>query len=284
MIITRRAALISALCACVTRAAFSADTMAAGLAELEHESGGRLGVCALDIESGRTLLSQREHERFAMCSTFKLLLAGALLAKVDAHALDLTQSVKFTRDDLLSYAPATSARVNDGAMTLEELCSAMVTVSDNTAANLLLPLVDGPQGLTRWLRTLDDQVTRLDRNEPELNSNLPGDLRDTTTPHAMAQTTARLLKGNVLAKASRERLKAWMVAADTGVRRIRAGVSKDWVVGDKTGTGANGAVNDVAIAWPPGRAPIVVAIYMSGSTRPTSELETIQARTAGLLV
>jgi beta-lactamase class A len=202
---------------------------------------------------------------------------------VDAGAASLEQRIKYGKEDLLSYAPVTSARVSEGEMSVRDLTAGMIELSDNTAANLLLKLVDGPEGLTKWLRSEGDQVTRLDRTEPELNSNLPNDPRDTTTPRAMAETTARLLTGSVLRESSRELLTQWMVNASTGHKRIRAGLPKKWRVGDKTGTGARGAVNDVAIAWPEGRGPMVIAVYMSESKQPTSELEAIHARVAGLL-
>lgn len=280
---TRRAALTSALCACLAGRAFAASAVEAGLSVLQRASGGRLGVYALDAASGHTLLNLSENERFAMCSTFKLPLAAAVLARVDAGAASLEQRIKYGKEDLLSYAPVTSARVSEGEMSVRDLTAGMIELSDNTAANLLLKLVDGPEGLTKWLRSEGDQVTRLDRTEPELNSNLPNDPRDTTTPRAMAETTARLLTGPVLRESSRELLTQWMVNASTGHKRIRAGLPKKWRVGDKTGTGARGAVNDVAIAWPEGRGPMVIAVYMSESKQPTSELEAIHARVAGLL-
>jgi beta-lactamase class A len=168
-------------------------------------------------------------------------------------------------------------------MTVRDLCAATIEVSDNTAANLLLPLIDGPEGLTRWLRGLGDQVTRLDRNEPDLNSNLPDDPRDTTSPRAMAETTARLLTSDLLSQESRALLSEWLVNAHTGRKRIRAGLPQGWLAGDKTGTGARGSVNDVAIAWPVGRAPVVIAVYLSGSEHPTPELEAIHSRVGALL-
>ena len=283
MTISRRAALISALCAATVRPALSASAIEAGLKVMERSSGGRLGVYVFDTGSKRALLELNENERFAMCSTFKLLLAGSILKKVDEGALQLKQTISFTRQDLLAYAPVTSANVDAGSMTLHDLCAAMVEVSDNTAANLLLPLVEGPQGLTRWLRSIGDEVTRLDRNEPELNSNLPDDPRDTTTPRAMSETTARLLTSNLLQESSRQLLSEWLVNASTGRRRLRAGLPQAWRAGDKTGTGARGSVNDVAVAWPSDRAPIVVAVYLSDSEHPTPALEAIHARVGALL-
>ncbi len=280
---TRREALLSALCACLSRPAFAGNAIEAGLSELEHEAGGRVGVYAHDTGSGEALFSHRADERFAMCSTFKAPLAAAILAKVDAGALQLDQRVPYTQADLLSYAPVARERVAEGALPIRDLCAAAVEVSDNTAANLLLPLLDGPAGFTRWLRSTGDRVTRLDRNEPELNSNLAGDERDTTTPHAMAVTFDRLLTQDVLSEGSRREFATWLENATPGRKRIRAGLPSSWRAGDKTGTGPNGAVNDVAIVWPPNRAPIVLAIYMTGSSRPSAELEPYHARIGALL-
>lgn len=198
-----------------------------------------------------------------MCSTFKAPLAAAVLARVDAGALALDRMIPYAAPDLLEYAPVTRARLADGALSIHALCAASVEVSDNTAANLLLGLIGGPEGFTAFLRGLGDPTTRLDRNEPMLNTNLPGDPRDTTTPDAMAGTfRAMLLDPGVLSDASRARLFAWLERSKTGLARLRSGLPPDWRVGDKTGTGANGAANDVAIAWPPARAPIVVACYV----------------------
>ena len=280
---TRREALLSALCACLARPAFGGNAIEAGLSEIEREAGGRVGVYAHDTGSGEALFSHRADERFAMCSTFKAPLAAAILAKVDAGGLQLDQRVPYTQADLLSYAPVARERVAEGALPIRDLCAAAVEVSDNTAANLLLPLLDGPAGFTRWLRSTGDRVTRLDRNEPELNSNLAGDERDTTTPRAMAVTFDRLLTQDVLSEASRREFATWLEKATPGRKRIRAGLPSSWRAGDKTGTGPNGAVNDVAIVYPPNRAPIVLAIYMTGSSRPSAQLEPYHARIGALL-
>lgn len=238
------------------------------LRELE-QSGQRLGVAVLATESGQRF-GYRQDERFPMCSTFKVLLVAAVLARVDRGEEQLERRVAFTEADLLEYAPATRARVAEGGMRLGELCDAAITVSDNTAANLLLSSVGGPLGLTGYVRTLGDSVTRLDRNEPMLNEALPGDERDTTTPAAMLGDLEALLVGDALSQPSRDALAGWLVANTTGDRRLRAGVPKDWRVGDKTGTGERGVTNDVAIFWPPRRKPILVAAYLSA---PASTLE-----------
>ncbi len=240
-------------------------------AAIEAASGGKLGVCAIDTASGRRVV-YHEQQRFAMASTFKLLLAAMALSRVDAGTLQLDLPVPFTSADLVSYSPVLASRVVDGAISVAELCRASIEISDNGAANLLLGRLGGPAGLTAYLRGLGDAVTRLDRLEPELNSNLPDDPRDTTTPAAMAALLQTLFTGTALSQASRERLTGWLVASRTGLGRLRAGVPAGWSVGDKTGSGARGAVNDVAIVWPPGRAPWVVAVYTSGSAAPVTLL------------
>ncbi|MBX3191818.1 MAG: class A beta-lactamase [Labilithrix sp.] len=227
------------------------------LGEIEARVGGRVGVFAVDTGSERRL-AHRADERFAMCSTFKWALAAAVLARPS-----LDERVAFAAADLLDHSPVTRARVDEGSMTVDALAEAAVTTSDNTAANLLLAKVDGPAGFTRFVRALGDPVTRLDRDEPTLNTNEPGDPRDTTSPRAMAGLMRAVLCGDALSVERRARLLGWLRACTTGNDRLRAGLPAGWTVGDKTGTGRRGAVNDVAIAWPPGRAPILVAAYLS---------------------
>ena len=235
------------------------------LAELEKASGGRLGVAFLDTGSG-VRGGRRADERFPMCSTFKLLLAGAVLARVDRHQEDLSRMVHFTREQMVAYSPVTETRVGDRGITVAELCAAAVTQSDNTAANLLLDSIGGPKGLTAFVRSIGDEVTRLDRREPELNEALPGDPRDTTTPAAMVSSLRKLVLGDALSEASRMQLTEWLVQNKTGDKRIRAGLPAGWKVGDKTGTGTRGTANDVAIFWPAGRAPVLLAVYLTGAT------------------
>lgn len=250
---------------------------------IETEIGGRLGVAALDTGSG-AWLRHRADERFAMCSTFKVLAAAHALALSDAGRLGLAERIAYSKADLLPHAPRTEARLAEGAMDVADLCAAAVEVSDNTAANLLLRRTGGPAGLTSWLRAIGDPVTRLDRTEPELNTNLPGDPRDTTTPEAFVRVLRIILLGPVLSEDSRARLTGWMIACETGGNRLRAGLPSAWRAGDKTGTGDHGAVNDVAIVWPPGRAPILIAVLLSGSARPAAALEAAHAKVARTVV
>lgn len=225
--------------------------------------GGRLGVAALDTGSGRRL-AHRPDEPFALCSTFKLALAAATLADVDRGRRSLTDEIAFGPADLLDYAPVVRANLARGRLSVEELCAAVIEVSDNSAANLLLRPLGGPVALTRFFRRCGDRVSRLDRYEVALGANLPGDPRDTTSPAAMLGLMRRILLGDVVRADSRARLVGWMERATTGMERLSAGFPDGWRVGHKTGTGANGAANDLAIASPPGRQPILVASYLSG--------------------
>ncbi|MBS0341906.1 MAG: class A beta-lactamase [Proteobacteria bacterium] len=283
---SRRALLLGSAGLVLTRRALAgtpeagSGTHQAALADIERRSGGRVGLHAIDTASGRTL-GWRSNERFAMASTFKLLLAAAVLHLNERTPGVLDQRLPVRQADLITYSPVTATHLADGFITARQACEATVQVSDNGAANLLFPLVDGPAGLTAFLRgPCRDSITRSDRTEPTLNTNLPGDLRDTTTPAAMAQTMRRLLTGQVLSPASREQLIEWLVGSKTGMARLRAGLPRDWRTGDKTGTGANGAANDVAITWPTGRAPILMAVYLSGSKQPPAMLDATHAQAA----
>jgi len=237
----------------------------AQVSAIEQRLGGRLGVAVLETESGRHL-EHRAHERFPMCSTFKLLAAAAVLHRVDLNQDQLTRFITYTRADLLEYAPVTKAHLDEGGMTLEALCAAAIQQSDNTAGNLLLSTIGGPEGFTRYARSLGDKDTRLDRTEPSLNSALPGDERDTTTGAAMLEDLRSLLLGEALAPAARDQLNRWLAGNETGGAMLRAGLPNDWKIGDKTGRGANGATNDIAILRPPGKQPILIAVYSVGST------------------
>jgi beta-lactamase class A len=245
---------------------------------LEGKSGGRLGVFLLDMGTGAHV-GYRAEERFPMCSTFKFLLAGAVLRRIDRGADKLDRVVRFGKQDLLSYAPLTTPHVDTG-MTLADLCSAAVTMSDNTAANVLLREIGGPEEVTAFARSVGDSVTRLDRDEPTLNESTPGDPRDTTTPRAIAEDMGRLAAADTLSERSRMLLTEWLVGCKTGDKRIRAAVPAGWRVGDKTGTGARATTNDVAILWPPGKTPSVIATYLTGATADDAAREQALAEAA----
>ncbi|GHD55610.1 class A beta-lactamase [Jeongeupia chitinilytica] len=242
------------------------ETNDARFAELERRYDGRLGVSALDTGSGARL-GYRMDERFAFCSTFKAMLAGAILARSVGDAGLLQRRIRYTQADLVSHSPVSGSRVVDG-MTVAELCAAAIRYSDNTAANLLIRQLGAPADVTAFARSIGDDVFRLDRWETELNTALPGDLRDTTTPAAMARSLQALTLGDALPVAQRVQLQEWLRGNTTGAKRIRAGVPDGWSVGDKTGSGDYGTTNDIAVLWPPGRMPIVLAVYF---TRPVQD-------------
>ncbi|GLQ48459.1 beta-lactamase [Dyella lipolytica] len=244
--------------------AADADDTKKRLAELERRYGGRLGVAILDTGSERRIV-YRADERFMMCSTFKLLLVGATLARVDHGAERLDRRVVFGQEAVLSYAPVTSRHVGAPGMTVAELCQAAIAVSDNTAANLLVASLGGPAAVTAYARQLGDPLTRLDHIEPELNVPSADHVSDTTTPNAMLGDLRTLVLGNALSDTSRKQLIEWLCETTTSKDLLRAGIPAGWRVGDKTGSGY-GATNDVAIIWPPQRKPLLVATYYAGAT------------------
>jgi beta-lactamase class A len=238
------------------------ERLEATLRGIEAARRGRLGVAVLDSASGAAA-GYRATERFPLTSTFKLLAAGAVLAQVDAGRTRLDDRIRYGRDALVTYSPVTERHAGADGMTVGELCEATMTLSDNTAANLLLRRLGGPEGLTAWLRGIGDDVTRLDRWETALNEARPGDPRDTTTPAAMLATMQRLTLGDALSPGSRAQLVAWLRANRTGDTRLRAGLPPGWQAGERTGTGPNGTSNDVGLVWPPGAAPLLVAAYLT---------------------
>lgn len=252
------------------------------IAAMERRVGGRIGVYAVDTGSGREL-AYRAEERFAMASTFKPLLVARVLAEVDAGTLSLDREIGLDGVEIQPYSPATGEVPAGGTLSLERLCEVTVTLGDNTSTNVLLDLIGGPPAFTRFLRDIGDDVTRLDRYEVDLNANTEGDERDTTTPRAMAASLLRVLGPDVLSDDARRRLEDWFVASETGKRRLRAGLPDSWRIGDKTGTGGHGAVNNVAVGWPPGAAPIAMAVYMSRSGEDTATLSDLHAEIARLV-
>ncbi len=254
---------------------------AARLAAIRARIGGRLGVHVLDTHTGQCVRFD-DDSRYATASTFKMLLAAAVLKRIDHGELSLTQSLSYSQKDLKGGS-VTVKHLAEGSLPLQDLCAAIVEVSDNTAANLLMDLIGGPGEITKFARELGDKITRMDRRELELNSNLPGDPRDTTSARAMVGNMLKLFVGDVLSASSRGLLSSWMANATPGLGRIRAGIPKSWRAGDKSGTGANGAVNDLAILWPPGRKPILVAIYMSDTTQSMETLTAAHAEIAATL-
>lgn len=232
------------------------------LAQLERSANGRIGVSAIDLGSKKQI-QYRADERFPVCSTFKAIAVSAILKKSENDKNLLQQKVKYTKEDLVTYSPVTEKHIADG-MTVFDLSEAVMTKSDNTAVNLLMKKIGGPRGVTQFARSIGDTTFRLDRWEPDLGTAIPGNVRDTSTPKAMATTFQKLVIGNVLKASQRDQLQEWLKNNTTGDKKIRAGVPKGYVVGDKTGSGEYGATNDIAIIWPPkNQKPIVIAIYFT---------------------
>jgi beta-lactamase class A len=276
-VIRRRDLLGLALAAALAPEA-QAATAAGALKAIKKRAGGRLGVHILDSQSGKRLTLD-DDSRYAMASTFKLPLVASLLWQVDHGAFPLTHILPFDKTDLVANSPIIQKAVEQGVteLTVRDLCGAAVAYSDNAATNVLLKAMGGPDAFTKFMRSLGDETTRLDRMEPDLNSNLAGDERDTTTPHAMVESLLKIFTQNVLTLASRALLIDWMITSRTGVDRVRKGLPKSWQTGDKTGTGQNGAVNDLVVTWPPERRPILIAVYMSESKLDTAHLAAAHA-------
>lgn len=253
------------------------------LNRLERTHHARIGAYAIDTGTGRSV-SHRADETFPFASTFKAMACGAVLRKARQSAPGLLDKViHYTQDDLVDYSPVTEKHVGTG-MTVADLCHAAITQSDNTAGNLVLRQIGGPAGLTAFLRSLGDRVSRSDRWETALNDWKPGEKRDTTAPRPWANDLRALTTGDALVPADRERLIGWMKATVTGDERIRAGLPKSWTVGDKTGTGGTyGTANDIAIAYPKSGAPLIIVIT-TNKRKPDAEADdNAIARTATIL-
>ncbi|MFB4311158.1 class A beta-lactamase [Actinomadura sp. GTD37] len=254
------------------------------LARLEAARHLRIGAYAIDTATGRSV-SHRAGERFAFASTFKAMACGAVLDRARRTAPGLLDTVvRYTEDDLVDYSPVTEKHVKTG-MTVADLCHAAITQSDNTAGNLVLKQIGGPAGLTAFLRSLGDRVSRSDRWETALNDWRPGEKRDTTAPRPWAEDLRALTAGGALVPADRTRLVDWMKATVTGDGRIRAGLPKGWTVGDKTGTGGTyGTANDIAIAYPAsGAAPLIIVITTNGKAPAAEADDKAVAQTAAVL-
>lgn len=243
----------------------NSTTIQKKLAELEIQSGGRIGLSAINTANNKHL-QYHTHERFPLCSTFKIMGVSAILKQSMADKHFLQQKVHYKKKDLVAFSPVTAKHLVTG-MTIAELCAATIKFSDNTAMNLLTKQLGNIGKINTFAHSIGDNTFRLDRYEPELNSAIPGDLRDTSTPTAMAASLQRLTLGDALALSQRKQLLSWLKDNTTGAARIRAGVPKNWPVGDKTGTGDYGTTNDIGIIFPPKCPPIVVAIYFTQKTK-----------------
>ena len=266
-------AALTGACTCGGPALFAQTNEAEWAAEIRRiEAGvkGRLGVAVVDVASGARY-GYRASERFPLCSTFKFLAAAALLVRVDAGKESLGRRVVFGEQDLVEYSPVTEKHTGGEGMTVAELCAAAMTLSDNTAGNLILASLGGAPAITPFARSPGAAPTRLDRLETALNEATPGDPRDTTTPASMAVNIEKLVLGEGLTPESRKQLVAWLLANKTGDKRLRAKLPAGWRIGDKTGSGAHGTTNDAGVIWRDGGQPIVVAAYLTETAAPADE-------------
>lgn len=286
-VVDRRTFLLrtAALSVALTRPGYALqllpDTALARLAELEGRMGGRLGVAALNTANGQRI-DYRADERFPVCSTFKVILAAAILQRSRTEPALLQKQIQYTRSDLVTYSPITEKHVDTG-LPVSALCAAAIQYSDNSAANLLMRILGGPQAVTAYARSIGNHEFRLDRWETELNTAIPGDPRDTATPASMAHSLHALTVGAALPLPQQTQLNEWLLGNTTGAKRIRASLSSDWKVGDKTGSGDYGTANDIAVLWPSGRAPIVLAIYHTQNEAKADWNNAIIAEAAGIV-
>ncbi|RQZ11472.1 PenA family class A beta-lactamase [Burkholderia sp. Bp9031] len=277
------APLVLTVTACASSpAAGQGVASATSFVALERAAGGRLGVCAIDTASGRRA-QHRASERFPFCSTFKAMLGAAVLAQSVERPGLLQQRVMIGQSDLVNYSPVSGKHVGTG-MTVAELCEAAIQYSDNSAANLAMKLIGGPSAVTAYARSIGDDTFRLDRWETELNTALPGDPRDTTTPAAMAASMRVLTLGDALPSAQRAQLVAWLRGNKVGDKRIRAGVPAGSQVADKTGTGDYGTTNDAGVIWLPSRAPIVLVVYYTQTRADAKAKDDVIAAAARIAV
>ena len=290
MILLKRALLltvilISFVSACMSvlaRGSTDLTSIQNKLAALEASSGGRIGVSALNTATN-TRIQYRAKERFPFCSTSKVIGVSAILKQSMTDSRLLQQKLTYKKEDLVAYSPITEKHLADG-MTIFNLCAAAITQSDNTEMNKQIKKLGGLEAVTAFARSIGDNTFRLDRWEPKLNSAIPGDLRDTSTPAAMERSLQQLALSDALALPQRKQLQTWLKSNVTGNYRIRAGLPKAWIVGDKTGTGDYGTTNDIGIIWPPKRSPIVVAIYFTQNKKNAVKREDIIASVTHLLI
>lgn len=236
----------------------------------ERSSGGHVGFFAENVTSGAKL-AWRADERFIMCSTFKASLVALVLTRVDHGREDLKAPVFYGEKNLRDvYGPVARANLARGALSVGAMCKAAIEVSDGVCANLLLARVGGPPALTSFWRSIGDHVSRVDHYEPFLDRAPSGGPLDATSPSAMAGTLRKLVLGDVLSKQSRKRFTDWLIGSQTGGNRLRAGLPKNWVTGDKTGHSGKDVAGDIAITWTSSHAPIVISAYTRGGW-PTAE-------------
>jgi beta-lactamase class A len=264
------------------------STLSTEVAAIEKRTGGRLGVSVTDVHSGANW-SYRGKERFPLASTFKAFSCAHLLSLADKGSVDLGKRIQIQPNELETYSPVTRFNTGGKGMSLFELCDATTSMSDNTAANIILRNTGGPEALTRFIRSIGDEATRFDRFEPQLNDVGPGEVRDTTTPEAAAASLRKLVLGDVLSQPSRRQIENWLVANKVGGPLLRASVPDGWKVADRTGSGEYGSRGVIAVFWPKkGEAstngPVVAAIYLTGTKLTLEERNTALAEVGAALV
>ncbi|WP_394542023.1 class A beta-lactamase [Pantoea sp. SGAir0418] len=262
-------------------ASFDQQTLQKQIEMLENKSGGKLGLTAVDTSDGMTY-SWRGDERFPMCSTSKVMVVAAILKKSESNNNLLTKKITINDGDMVNYNPVTSKYIGS-SMTITELSKAALQYSDNAAMNKLLSFLGGPRQATQFARTIGDKAYRLDRNEPSLNTAVPGDSRDTTTPSAMAETLNKLIFGTALKKEQKAKLTEWMKGNTTGLNSIKAGLPDEWAVADKTGSGDYGTTNDIAVIWPKNHAPVILTTYFTQPKKNASARKDVLASAAKLI-
>lgn len=260
------------------------DATQAKLAKLEAQYNGRLGVVAINT-ANNAQIQYRADERFPFCSTSKVMTVVAILKQSERQTNLLQKSIKYSQQDVdkSGNAPISKNHLLK-VMSVNDLCQAAIDYSDNTAMNLLIKTLGGPQAVTSYARSIQDNKFSLNRWEPELNTAIPGDNRDTTTPYAMGNSLKQLVLGNALESDQQQQLVTWMKNNTTGNLRIRAGISKDWAVADKTGTGAYGTTNDIGVVWPTGCAPIILVIYFTQYKKDSAPRDEVIAAATKILI
>lgn len=253
------------------------------LTQLENSYAGHIGLSAINTANNERI-QYRANESFPMCSTAKMLSVATVLQQSNKNTNLLKQKIIYKKSDLVDWSPVTEKHIADG-MTVGELCAAAISLSDNTAINLLINKVGGFDPINAYVHSLGDNTSRVDRFEPAVSVTVPGDVRDTSTPASMENNLQKLALGNGLRPAQRQQLITWLKETVTGNARIPAGIPKGWVVGHKTGTGSNyGTTNDIAVIWPPKCSPIVVAIYYQGMKATEVKREAALATATRLII
>lgn len=269
--------VITFLCLTLSLNANATDSVLEAVTNAETELGARIGLAVHDLETGKRW-EHKSNERFPLTSTFKTLACANVLQRVDLGKERIDRVVRFSESNLVTYSPVTEKHVGKKGMSLAELCQATLSTSDNSAANFILQAIGGPKALTKFLRSIGDDTTRLDRWETELNEAVPGDKRDTTTPIAMVTTLEKLLIDETLSIKSRQQLESWLKGNEVGDALFRKGVPSDWIVADRTGAGGYGSRAITAVMWPPNRKPIVAALYITETDASFEERNAVIAK------